>query len=71
MLLAEETVKQEKKNKRYTVLSKINITVWVMYLFKAPSATSNFLKLVLVLPSSVGINDNQDLVFWREADQPS
>ena len=27
MLLAEETVKQEKKNKRYTVLSKINVTV--------------------------------------------
>ena len=27
MLLAEETVKQDKKNKRYTVLSKINVTV--------------------------------------------
>lgn len=27
MLLAEETVKQEKKNKRYRVLSKINVTV--------------------------------------------
>ena len=27
MLLAEETVKQEKKNKRYRVLSKIDVTV--------------------------------------------
>ena len=41
MLLAEETVKQEKKNKRYRVLSKINVTVWAMLIFKAPSATSN------------------------------
>lgn len=30
MLLAEETVKQEKKNKRYSVLTKINVTVRVM-----------------------------------------
>ena len=30
MLFAEETVKQEKKNKGYSVLTKINVTVWVM-----------------------------------------
>ena len=72
MLLAEETVTQEKKNKRSSVKLMLQCESCKYLKLYQPHPMPNFLKLVVVLPPSVSINDNhKDLVFGREADQPS
>ena len=68
MLLAEETVKQEKKKRKIKgtqSLVKLMLQCDSCKYLKLhqPHPIPNFLKLVVVLPPSVSINDNQDLVF--------